>query len=74
MAPEIPTLRKSPTTKWTRIRSKASVLPEVISEIATLLKNEVTIIIPTSKEEFGALVLRVHHLNCLVPAIWDSVE
>ena len=74
MTAKIATLRKVLVTNMALEGSEASVLTEVVSEIAAFLEDALAILEAALEEELDALGLWVPHLHRFVPRLGDSLE
>ena len=74
MPAEISTLRERFATSWAFKRSLTRMLSEMVSKIATFLKDTVASLVFTFEEQFDTLSLFILYLDSFVPIIWNSNE
>jgi len=74
VTPKVSALCEGLLAHCTGKRPLASVLAEVISQIAALLEDALAPCVPAFKIQFDALSSQVFDLNCLVPLLRDSLE
>lgn len=74
MSAQISALCKSFLAFWTGERPQASVLPEVITQVAALLECAGASWVFTLKEKLDALGVWIFNFDCLVPLVWNSFK
>ena len=72
--PQIAALGEGLLAPWALEGSLASVLPEVVTEVAALLENAAAPFELAFEVQFESLSLLVLHLDCLVPVVWNARE
>ena len=74
MTAQISTLGESLSAPWTLEWSLACMLPEVVTEVAALLKDAITAFELAFEVQFEPLSLLVLDLDGLMPVIWNAWE
>jgi hypothetical protein len=74
MSPEIATLSEGFLAEWTFEGTQAGMLPEVVSQVAALLKDTPTVRVTALEIKLYSLSFRVLNSYCLVALFRDSFK